>query len=206
VAARLEAGGAAPKGQAKVATLRTQVARPILPRWNADENLSERGSQERAWGRFLVPNILAKASLSKSDDYDKIKKKIGDAVQEAAKAVTEELDVKRPWIIDSSKWREAQVFYLQVEPEGIDPFSVEGKDFTVKVEWTNFKAYSPNSDLQNHDPHYTLYEASSPAAGRKMYKMLSGDPKALKNVSWGQFSDWLKKNKISYSTHFSQWT
>lgn len=173
------------------------------------DNLDGRGWQERAWNRLIPFNILRDAGVKKSDDYDDIKKKLSEALTQAATKITEELsaerDMKSNWVVDSVKGHEEQVHYLKVTPEGTDPFTAEGKDFKVEVSWTSFKAYDPDADFHNHDPTYTMYEASSAAAGRKLYQILNGDPKALNNVAWTQFSNWLNKNKVGYRTHFSQY-
>jgi hypothetical protein len=162
---------------------------------------------------YIPGNILQIAKLSSSDDYDKIKSKIEDAYKEAGdKSAESKHDRERDtwekskeWVT-KLKWYENQVFYLEVTPEGVEDFTAEAKDFTVKVEWGNFSAYAPYSDLTLHDPHYTQYEAKSPGAGRKFYKLLKADPNALKSVAWNTFSDWLRKNGVGYDMHFSQWT
>ena len=58
-------------------------------------------------------------------------------------------------------------------------------------------------DFQAMDPTYTMYEATAAASARKLYKILKGDPNALKSISWGKLGDWLTKNRINYKTHFS---
>lgn len=161
---------------------------------------------------FIPGNILNIAKLSAGDDYDRIKSKIEDAYQEAGKRSAEskydrEKDAwekSKDWVV-KLQWYENQVFFLEVTPEGVEPFTAEAKDFTVKVEWGNFKAYSPDSDLQLSDPHYTMYEAKSPGAGRKFYKLMKADPDALKSVAWNNFDEFLKKNGVGYDIHFSQW-
>jgi len=161
---------------------------------------------------WIPGNILNMAKLSTSDDYDKIKSKLEDAYKEAGERTEkssrdrerEGWEKQKDWV-QKLKWYENQVFYLEVTPEGVDPFTAEGKDFKVSVEWGNFKAYSPDSDFQQSDPHYTLCEAKSPGAGRKFFKLMKADPNALKGVSWNGFSDFLKKNGVGYDLHFSQW-
>jgi hypothetical protein len=98
-----------------------------------------------------------------------------------------------------------QVWYLQVEPFDVDPITVKGKDFGGKATWTSFSFYSPDSDFQQMDPHYTEYESSSPAAARQFYKVLKANPAALKETPWASFSDWLRKAKIAYKTNHSVW-
>jgi hypothetical protein len=162
---------------------------------------------------WIPGNILNLAGLSTGDDYDKVKSKLEDAYVEAAKRTEEGAkdrerqgwEQNKEWI-QKLVWYESPVFYLEVTPEGVESFTAEGKDFTVKVEWGNFEAYSPNSDLQQSDPHYTLYEAKSAGAGRKFFKILKADPNALKSVAWNGFDEFLKKNGVGYDIHFSQWT
>lgn len=153
---------------------------------------------------LLAQNVLRDASLSRSDDYDAIKKKILKSMEEATEIVAKENDAD--WLTKSVRWNEDQVYFMEVMPEGVEPFKVEGKDFTINVEWSEFKTYSPNSDFQQADPHYTMYAQASPQAARKLYKILKADPTALKSVSWSKLSDWLAQHKINYKTHFSQWT
>ena len=161
---------------------------------------------------FLPGNILMFAKLSPSDDYADIKKKIEGAYEEAIKRTEE--DTKRggktylernDWV-RKLKWYEDPVFYLNVVPEGVDDFTAEGKDFTVKVTWTEFSSFSPDSDFQQSDPHYTKYVSKSPTAARKFYIMLKEDPNQLKSVGWESFGDWLNKQKIPYDIRFSNWS
>lgn len=161
---------------------------------------------------FLPGNILMFAKLSPSDDYDAIKKKIEDAYKEAIERA--EADTQRggaaylkanDWVY-KIKWHENDVFYLNVVPEGVDDFTVDGKDFTVSVKWTEFSSYSPNSDMQQSDPHYTKYVSKSPTAARKFYLVLKQNPNALKSIAWAKFDEWLNQQKIPYDIRFSQWT
>ncbi len=157
----------------------------------------------------LIPdNVLRSAGLSKSDSYEAIKKKLETAMLEAAAADVK--SGKAPKWVDSDrsgiKWYENEVYFLEVVPEDVHPFKVEGKDFTLDVAWTDFKAYSPDSDMQLSDPHYTIIQQKSPGAARKLYTTLTADPKALKSVSWSEFTKWLDTKKIGYDMRFSQWT
>jgi hypothetical protein len=160
---------------------------------------------------WIPGNILMFAKLSSSDDYNDIKKKIISAYAEAYERTQngknekdKEHLAKSDWVKEIV-WYENEVFYLNVVPEGVEPFTVEGKDFSVKVSWENFKSYSPNSDLHQADPFYTYYEASSPTAARKCYLLLKADPNALKSVTWNNFGDWLNKQKILYKSRSSSW-
>lgn len=157
----------------------------------------------------LMPqNILDDAKLSRGDDYDAVKKKIEKAMKEAAEAGV--ASGKSPdWVKSprgNASWYENEVYFLEVVPEDVHPFKAEGKDFTVDVAWTDFKAYSPSSDMQLSDPHYTVVKQKSAGAARKLYNTLKTDPTALKSVSWDKFTKWLDTKKIGYDMHFSQWT
>lgn len=167
-----------------------------------------------AFGYFdmwIPGNILMFAKLSPSDDFDAIKKKIMEAYTEAYDRTKNGRNDKEKALLEKSdwvkevRWYESDVFYLNVVPEGVEPFTVEGKDFDVKVEWTTFKSYSPNSDFNQADPHYTQYKAKSPTSARKFYLMMKQDPKQLKGLSWHEFGAWLNKNKINYDTLHSSW-
>lgn len=163
----------------------------------------------RGWPGFdayIDDNILRDAKLSASDGYETIKQKMLDAFAEAAEStLAKQTEVKHYQWIRDLKWSEHEVHYLKIVPEDTDPIDIEGKDFILHSEWTKFKVYDPKSDLANHDPHYTMYEASSPTAARKLYQMAKADPNILKTVGWHGLSDWLNKNKIPYESHSSSW-
>lgn len=152
------------------------------------------------------PNVLREVKLGASDDYDAVKKKIEKAMVEAAKA---DFDTQKApeWVTnpDQTKWYENQVYFLEIVPENVEPFKVEGKDFVLHVSWTDFKAYSPGSDLQDMDPHYTVIKQKSPGAARKLYNTLKTEPTVLKSLSWDKFKDWLDTKKIGYDMNFSVW-
>ncbi len=161
---------------------------------------------------WIPGNILRFAKLTASDDYDAIKKKISEAYEEAhettmkkGKPHDQEYLAKNDWV-KKLEWYEEDVFYLKVTPEGTEAFTAEGKDFSVKTSWTEFSAYSPDSDFQQSDPHYTKYVSKSPTAARKFYLLLKTNPNALKGISWSAFGDWLGKQKIPYDTRFSSWS
>lgn len=154
---------------------------------------------------YIWQNILRKAGVSSSDSFDHVKSKIQGAMDAAADEVISKNPGGKWDFLHHTKWHEKLVYFVEVMPEGMEPFDAEGQDFSVHVEWTSFKAYSPNSDFQQADPHYTLYEASAPTAARKMYQLLKEDPNALKSIGWDKFDDWMKANKIGYKIHFSSW-
>lgn len=168
------------------------------------------------WDWWIPGNILMLAKLSPSDDYDKIKSKMEDAYKEAVEKTENGSNAKeKAMLADPSghsdwirklKWYEEQVFYLNVTPEGVDPFTAEGKDFQVNVTWNTFSATSPDSDYQQAQPYWQKYTQSSPTGARKLFSILKMDPNALKNISWIEFGKWLGQQKIPYDSPSSQWT
>jgi hypothetical protein len=165
----------------------------------------------RGWANFdayIPENILHHAKITSSDSYEHVKEKMAGVMAQAADATitkaTPDQAKHMDWLREL-KWYEKQVHYLTVTPEGVEPFDVEGKDFTVKVSWTDFSAYSPSSDFQQADPSYSVYNASAPTGARKMYQILKANPDALKGIGWNKFDEWMKANKIGYKIHFSQW-
>lgn len=206
------------------------IGRDARLRWDRNiwllEELPQKGKKKlktatfdnfdsRGWVGFdvYIPgNILREAKLSSSDNYETIKKKMQEAFDAAAEETIsgmppgeiEKSPNKWAWLREA-KWSESDVHFLRVEPEDTEPFNAEGKDFSVKVKWTDFETYSPTSDFQQADPHYTLYSATAPASARKLYQILKANPNALKSVPWSDLSKWFEKNKINYETHFSQW-
>ena len=169
------------------------------------------GRRQPGTDGIMPENILRDAKPVTSDSYDAIKKKIEKAMEEALDKLVE-LNANDPkddlkWVERTgAKWYENDVYFLEVVPEDVQPFKAEAKDFTVDVAWTDFKAYSPSSDFQQADPHYTVVQQKSPGAARKLYNTLKTDPTALKSVSWPDFTKWLDTKKIGYSMRFSQWT
>jgi len=154
------------------------------------------------YNEFLPINIVEyHTKLGKKDSYDQLKKKITESLKKAV-ALTEEKQGTAPKVYP---WREDMVFYLKVTPEDVDLIDAEGEDFTVHSEWTKFGAYSPDSDLQQHDAYYIKYVSKSPAAARKLYKILKANPKALARTTWSEFGHWLTKNKIAYTSEHSTW-
>jgi hypothetical protein len=154
---------------------------------------------------YLYQNILRVAKPTPSDSFDHVKQKIQSAMDAAADEVIAANPGGKWDFLKHTKWDEKLVYFTEVMPEGMEPFTVEGNDFSVQVEWTSFKAYSPDSDFQQADPSYSVYNESSPSAARKLYQLLKENPSAIKHIPWDKFSDWLNQNKIGYKTHFSQW-
>lgn len=160
---------------------------------------------------FLAGNMIREVGFRETDDYDDVKAKITKLIEKGyaelektpkwASYVTR--DVKAWW--GKAQWHEEQVPSARVKPEGEDPIEVKGKDFTMRVEYDDFKTCSPESDFQSHDPSYTCIKAKSAAAAKKLYMLLKEKPTALAGVSWSKLSDWLKKNKIAFEYQFSVW-
>lgn len=160
-----------------------------------------------AWLPQNVLNFYGK--VTPSDSFDAVKDKIIAAIT-SDKALADVRSKATPGYDPMSqlsrlKWDENLVHYLSVVPENVEPFTVEGKDFSVKVAWLEFKSYSPSSDLEQSDPHYTIIKSSAPASARKLYQMLKANPNALRGIAWSDFDDWLKANKINYKYEHSVW-
>lgn len=153
---------------------------------------------------LLFDNVVRDAKFSKSMTFEKAVDAFKKALDKAAKDEDPNLhDFQREGLKRLPSMEE--VFWLEVEPADYSPIEAKAKDFVVRSEWKEWRAYSPDSDLQNHDPSYTLKKSKSAAAARKMFKLLKADPTTLKNVSWYEFSDWLKARKIHYEIQFSVW-
>ena len=161
------------------------------------------GSQKREYGFLLMANVAShiKASMTYEQAALEIDRQIKELVAESNGKSSEPKPEKD---LISGPW-ETLVFYLEVEPADMKPFVAEAKDFKVSIGWDKFEAYDPSSDFEQSDPSYTKYQSKSPTAARKMYKVLNANPDALKNVSWSDFSGWLRKNGISYDSRMSQW-
>jgi hypothetical protein len=153
---------------------------------------------------FNMPNIIDRTKIGHSDSYDSAKAKVEKAIQEVTEMSIKDRPTENPKLIEVQTY-ESKVNYLLIEPADTRPMKFDGKDFVVASSWTNFTSYSPNSNLQDMDPSYTLYESKSASAARKFYKTLKSNPDALKTIPWSQFDDWLKQNGIHYDIHHSVW-
>lgn len=160
-----------------------------------------------AWMPINILRVYGKVSAT--DSFDTIKEKILRAMSSEAVLSAVRAQAKPGYnpmdALYRTKWDENLVHYLSVVPENVEPITVRGKDFSVKSEWLEFKSYSPSSDFQQADPHYTIIKSSAPASARKLYQMLKANPDALRGVAWSDFDDWLKANKINYKYEHSVW-
>lgn len=156
----------------------------------------------RETNAFLSENLLRSANIQKGDTFKAAEKKIHKALEAAAQRV-EGMDVAGA--MRNVGITKEDVYYLNVAPASSEPITAEGRDFTITSKWLDFSVASPSSDMQNHDPHYTVYKAKSPSAARKLYKILNADPDALSSVAYKDLGDWFDRNKISYKVEFSQW-
>ena len=154
---------------------------------------------------FNMPNIIDAAKLANHDNYESAKAKIEKAIQEVTEMSIKDKPAENPKLIETRTY-ENEVNYLLIEPADTKPMKIEGKDFMIQAKWTEFKSYSPDSDFQQADPYYTLYQSKSAAAARKFYKTVKSNPDALKTITWSEFGKWLDHNGIRYDTHFSQWS
>lgn len=160
---------------------------------------------------FMVENLLRDFKPSPSMSYDQAVTAFKGAIAEAT-AHVDAGKAQRGRMLH--QWERSQlaklpyqsdVFYLEVEPADYSPLEIQGKDFVMKAEWGEFEAFSPNSDFQQMDPHYSVKEQKSPAAARKLFKILKADPEALRSINWSGLGDWLTQNGVAFETHHSQW-
>ncbi len=157
---------------------------------------------------FLVANLIDDMKPKSNMTYDAAIAAFRAAIEVAIAYPDRRGQKLESWQLQTLRRApdESQVFFLEVEPADYTPLQVDGKDFVMSVTWGKFEAYSPNSDMSLSDPHYSIKVQKSPAAARKLYKMLRVDPKALRDVSWSGLSDWFRAWGIPYDTHHSQWT
>lgn len=161
--------------------------------------------------RFLPVNLLRAAKIVEGDSYDQAVDKLRNAVRDAVN------DVENAWREQPSERpakdpvsyqptiSEEQVNYLTVEPASYKPIEVTGKDFSFTAHWNEFAVYSPDSDFQAHDPYFSGMKASSPAAARKLFKILSAKPDALKGLKYDELENWFGNKKINVRYVHSVW-
>jgi hypothetical protein len=160
-------------------------------------------AQKSYYGYLLMANVAR--HIHSSMTYEQAAAEIDRRIKELVDESNSESDDPKPLKdLASGPW-ETTVFYLEVEPPDTKPFVVEGKDFKMEVSWGAFKVYSPNSDFQQADPHYTRYGERSPTGARKLYKILKANPDALRLVGWDGLGSWFDRMGVPYDTHFSQW-
>lgn len=162
------------------------------------------GFDEYGYSSFLATNAMRKVALNAGATFDSVVKDITEARQklilEAPSApawLRTEVERGKPWIDTIS--------FLEVEPADYKPMTIKGKDFVVTSGWKKFEAYSPNSDFDQPDPHYSVYEQKSPGAARRLFLILKADSTLLRGVTYSNFGTWLQKAGIGYEMHFSVW-
>jgi hypothetical protein len=160
-------------------------------------------SGAREGDAFIPDNIMRDARVSKTDTYDQVKSKISSAMAAALEKAHE--NPKLSWV-KLNPWYEGSRGAVMVTPEGADKIEAKGEDFILASEFDKFSVYSPNSDFQQSDPHYTQIHQKSAGAARKLYNILKKDPKALTSVTWKDLDDWLRKAGVAFDYAFSQWT
>ena len=169
-------------------------------------NLSPYAKQKCSF--MLMVNVIDWAGINKNMSYDEVAKRLDWATHKMLDEANKQIPAgEKPltWDQMAGNPTETQVFYLEVEPFNTKPFVTSGKDFKLQVSWGQFKGYSPDSDFDQADPHYTMYQSKSPTAARKLYKILMSFPDALQSVTWSNLGDWLTKNGVAYETQFSVW-
>ena len=161
------------------------------------------GSETRdAANDLIIDNLMDDGKVGKSSTYDQAKRGIEKAVEAVLSKWEKEGLNSKHWVTMG----EDQVHYLKVEPEDAPPLDIKGKDFKFRSTWTNFRVRDSHNSPHEMDPSYTDIESKSPAAARKLYKMLQMNPDALRGVSISGLGAWLDKNRIPYDLHFSQWS
>lgn len=99
-----------------------------------------------------------------------------------------------------------EVHYLQVAPANTRPIKGLGADFSFHLKWDSFEIRQDATDDMNvHDPSYASYENASPAAARKLYKMVNADPTLLDRVRFHDLHDLFQRWGIKYKSSFSSW-
>jgi len=151
---------------------------------------------------FIPDNIMMNVAkvLDERDSYDEV---VTWILGEVAKLHKAHPEAER---IHAVSVHRAEQHFTKVVPEGVEPLQVTCADFVLEVSWTKFSAYSPNSDFQLSDPHYTQIHETSAAAARKLYKLAQAKRDELAKLSWGAFSEWLRAQKVAFEYSFSQWT
>lgn len=150
---------------------------------------------------FIPANILMAVKLDPADSYDTVVTLLRGAIAQLYKQGNEDVERIRGVSIHTDERH-----YTAVVPEGVEKLEIQCADFILSVEWTKFSAYSPNSDFQQADPHYTQIHEKSGAAARKLYKLAQAKKDELAKLSWGAFSEWLRAEKVAFDYSFSQWT
>jgi hypothetical protein len=214
---RITWGDPNPSGDRESFSARYCIAIQELPRTPCKRKL--RKTTLNAWyacdvlhlGAFLAVNLVRDCDFAETDTYEQARAKLEDAVTEAIRRTAE----SHPKCVEAVRQdqglslHEDELHYLKVVPEGVDPITVQAKDFSFTARWTGFKAYSPGSTMHyepDGEPHYTLYESKSAGAARKLYKLLQKRPTALADLSWRDFHNWLEAKKIGYDIHHSVWS
>lgn len=152
----------------------------------------------------LLPiNIWESSHLSANMSFDQAVAALKHSIEKAVNAHPEMSKSLADSILRVPYIKE--VFYLEIEPHDYKSMKIEGKDFILISEWTEFKVYSPNSDFHQADPYYTGYEQSSAKDARKLFQTLKADPTLLKTIRYDDLSNWFKKMGINTRSIYSSW-
>lgn len=171
---------------------------------------------------FLMQNILQDVKLSGSVDYDGVVREVDAALQKAkddlivysAQAAEKykdshpgiyqaytEADFKRLRFPEAFAGQDEAVYFLDVEPADYKPVSFQGKGFAGTAEWGKFRFYDEAMEdewMAQMEGMRDFYKEKSSGGARILFKLLKAAPDAVKNMTIGQFRDWLNKNKIGY--------
>tara|TARA_B100000745_G_scaffold297343_1_gene244151 strand:+ start:1509 stop:2339 length:831 start_codon:yes stop_codon:yes gene_type:complete len=96
--------------------------------------------------------------------------------------------------------------YLQVEPADYEPITIKGIGIVGTFEWTKFD-FSPTDDPTANpmEGMRSFYTSKSPAAARKLYKIIKPDPKKIEQMSENEFLDMLNKKKVAVKYVPTSW-
>lgn len=168
---------------------------------------SMRGRWNNTYFFMIFENVWHLADVQESDDYAMCKMKLETALGLSKMRLINEFgDHPFPPTEINVTFNEKKFPAAHVAPLGYErTIQYEGADFSLECSWDRFKAYSPGSDLQNHDPSYSAIVHKTSASARKLCKLLKSKAEPLKNVKFSDLDAWLRENKIAYEWIFSVW-
>jgi hypothetical protein len=151
---------------------------------------------------YLSSNVFRDMQFHNSMTYEQAKAALDKAVEKAngyAQADNPGAQVHFP------TGHESTINFQEVEPKDYKPMDIKGKDFVLQAKWDSFTAYSPSSDFQQADPTYSVWSSKSSQGARTVFKALSWDPTALRNIPWSKFGDWCREAGVGIEMSHSVW-
>lgn len=101
--------------------------------------------------------------------------------------------------------RQATRHYTLVAPADAPPKVIQGRDFRLKLSWTEFSTYAPGADFGQPDPYYQEYHQTSAAGARKLYKLAREHEAELREMNWGALLHFFHVHSIPYDITSSIW-